>query len=382
MKPKILIAVSLKILFILFLGMGCLPGTKKQETFRSKATTFAPHLKGVIYRKAGADFDGVVRLNCTFFDKQGKLLLKFDASHCLLLHEQGWILSRSQKALVMQTLNRSVIWERPQFSHHDLFISPQHKKIVSVVRKKDNTDQNEIWHDGVHIYDLKGQLLFSWFSQDHWQEIQKLWPEGDRPISRQHYIDDTSKKIGIKINSAFILEDHPLRQEFPEFQDDNLVLSLNQLSLIIIVNPKTKKIVWSHRLSDDFGYGVHSVRMTPRGSFLFFDNRSIFNGQPSKVKALAQIVELDPVTKKRIWVYPRPSEAIQAIDGSAAFETPGGNILISYESNYSLVEVTRNGEIVWEWFPHILDEEGKPIETADIQAISWEEFNRFIKNTK
>lgn len=344
---------------------------------------FNPKFKGVLHRKIGEDFDGVIRLNCSFYDKKGKLLLNFDASHCLLLEKKGWILSRSQKSLVMQTLKKSILWERPQAGHHDFFISSQKQWIVSVVRKKYPSGSEEVWHDGVHIYDLKGQLLFSWHSQDHFSELQKLWPEKDQDISKTYYIDDSLRKIGIKINSSFLLENHPLQKDFPEFADGNMVISLNQLSLIIIVNPKTQKIVWSHRLGDDFGYGVHSIRSLKNGRFLFFDNKSIFNGLPAKLKALAQIVELDPITKKRVWVYPQDVEhAMHAIDGCSAFELPNGNILISYESNHSIIEITKQGEIVWEWFPHILDEEGGRAETADIQGITWDQFNQFIANSK
>ncbi len=371
------------IFLILLLNTSCLNKTTAPSQARWVPTLFSTEQRGVVYRKTGSDFDGVIRVDCSFYDKAGKVLLKFDTSHCSLLSEQGLIVSRGKEAISVQKLNKTVVWEKPQFGHHDLYVSPKNKRIVSVVRNKNLSGRDEIWHDGVRVYSPEGQLLFSWDTADHIEEIQQLLSSSKESIAKRYYIDDDARKIGIKINSASLLEDHPQQQDFKEFSDDNVILSLNQLSLILIVDFKTQKIVWSYKLNDDFGYGVHAVRPLKNGRFLFFDNRSIFNGLPIKAKALPQVVELDPITKKRIWVYPYEKErAILSENGCSAHEMPNGHILISYEENHSVVEVTRSGEIVWEWFPYLLEAEGARSPIVHAEAMTWDEFNQFLKTAK
>jgi hypothetical protein len=109
----------------------------------------------------------------------------------------------------------------------------------------------------------------------------------------------------------------------------------------------------------------------------------MFNGLPIKAKALPQVVELDPITKKRVWVYPSEKErTLISENGCSAYPMPNGHLLISYEDNKSVVEVTRHGEIVWEWFPYNLDAEGARSTVVHAEALTWDEFNLFLKNAK
>ena len=129
-----------------------------------------------------------------------------------------------------------------------------------------------------------------------------------------------------------------------EMEDGNILLSFRSTSMILILEKSTGDVIWR------FGPGVlshqHNPTPLPNGNILIFDNgeHRIRGGSYSRV------VELDPKTNEIIWQYRgKPSLSLFSTGISGAQRLPNGNTLICDGRSGILIEVTAEGELVWEF---------------------------------
>lgn len=317
-----------------------------------KPTKFTHKYSGVNLIVPDAVFPGVNQARCRFFDNWGKTLFQLPGGICFLVPELGLYYSQVNEngnlALVLFK-RKKIVWKKSIDTHHDAVIDPNTKDIIILTRQARKINGQTVFHDGLERYNLEGDLVYSWYSWDYADELSKHLFYHRKNLLETTYVDDRNRNIGIKINSLALIKNHPLKSDNPIFQDGNIALSFNQASSLIIINPTTKKVLWSYRLSDDVFQGAHSIRFRENGNLLFFENRGLIGGHGDKTRS--QVVELEPIKKQRVWIYPKSIEqSISCPSGCSAFELENKNILISYQSNRSVIEVSRNGEILWEWF--------------------------------
>jgi hypothetical protein len=121
----------------------------------------------------------------------------------------------------------------------------------------------------------------------------------------------------------------------------DLLLSVRELSLVLIVDPRTKAVRW------EFGPGVishqHDATLLENGRILLFDN-----GQASRA---SRVIEVDPFTREIVWSYDgRPDDSFYSVFRGAAQRLPNGNTLITDSGNGRVIEVTPDGQIVWTYY--------------------------------
>ncbi len=130
----------------------------------------------------------------------------------------------------------------------------------------------------------------------------------------------------------------------------SLLVCNRELDLIGILDIAKEEFVWS------WGPGElsrpHHPTLLENGNILIFDN--------GRIKGYSRIIELDPVTKQIVWEYKAspPEEFYTPIRGSCQ-RLPNGNTLITESNKGRVFEVTRDGEIVWEFFNWEVDPEKK-----------------------
>ena len=121
----------------------------------------------------------------------------------------------------------------------------------------------------------------------------------------------------------------------------DLLICTRHLNLIGILDIKTEKVTWS------WGQGIidkpHYPRFLKNNNILIFDNRWYRN--------YSRVIELDPFSKEIVWEYKGnpPSQFYTKTIGSNQ-RLPNGNTLITESNKGHVVEITSDGEIVWEWF--------------------------------
>jgi len=137
------------------------------------------------------------------------------------------------------------------------------------------------------------------------------------------------------------------------FRPGNVLISLRQLDLLLIIDRETKQIVWEYTGDYKGGLsGQHDSHMIERGipgegNIIVFDN----GASPYKDLAHAGcsfILEIDPVTQKVVWVYD-DREWFHSDFTSAVQRLPNGNTLITEAWHGRIFEVTTEGETVWEY---------------------------------
>ena len=112
--------------------------------------------------------------------------------------------------------------------------------------------------------------------------------------------------------------------------------------------------------------GQHDAHLIPvglpgAGNLLLFDNQGEAGYPPAELatNSGSRVLEIDPVTKQIVWEYAgedsdRPNWTFSSTFISSARRLPNGNTLIDEGMNGRFFQVTRKGEIVWEfvnpWF--------------------------------
>ncbi|MEO8309500.1 MAG: aryl-sulfate sulfotransferase [Pseudomonadota bacterium] len=154
------------------------------------------------------------------------------------------------------------------------------------------------------------------------------------------------------------------------FAPDNVLISTRSASFLAIIG-RDGKVVW--RLGPDMRetpeqlalgqiIGQHHAHLIPKGlpgegNLMVFDNGgSSGYGAPSPIapqgvnilaRANSRVLEIDPVTMKRVWMY--NGAGFFSTNISSAQRLPNGNTLITEGAGGRVFEVTPDSKIVWEF---------------------------------
>ncbi|MEO4042951.1 aryl-sulfate sulfotransferase [Hoeflea sp. CAU 1731] len=151
--------------------------------------------------------------------------------------------------------------------------------------------------------------------------------------------------VAFPINPVFDRNHWPLINGL-HLQDDGLVLmSLRTTSGIIAVDRKSGDIVWT--IGPELLAQQHSPVGLSNGNVLAFDNG---NYRPGIAVPYSRIVEIDPRTNTVVWEYSDPMKPsfFSPYMGSVQ-PLANGNLHITESAMGRLFEVTRSGEVVWEY---------------------------------
>jgi hypothetical protein len=138
----------------------------------------------------------------------------------------------------------------------------------------------------------------------------------------------------------------------PAFRRGNVLLSILEMDALAVLDPETEAIVWAKKGS---WRRQHQPTFLDDGRLLLFDNRGAAAPDRSRV------IEIDPAGGEVAWRYGGSPEVdfFSKTLGSAQ-RLPNGNTLITESENGRALEVTRQGEVVWELYnPHRAGEEGE-----------------------
>ena len=124
--------------------------------------------------------------------------------------------------------------------------------------------------------------------------------------------------------------------------EGDVLISLRNLDVLAVLDIEKRVIKWAVRGPWRL---QHDPDVLANGKVLLFDNRGdMKNGGTSR------ILEFDPQTLEITWEYPGDSAEVlyTSIYGSQQ-RLPNGYTLISESNNGRMIEVTRSGDVVWEY---------------------------------
>jgi hypothetical protein len=151
-----------------------------------------------------------------------------------------------------------------------------------------------------------------------------------------------------------------LADEFPMFEQGDLLVSLRNLNLLVVIDGKTERIKWffSHPLLRQ-----HDPDFISGGLISVYDNRDEYAGT-ANVLGGSRILHINPTTNEYVKVYPvSADQPFYSQAGGKHQYLNNGNILITEPTAGRILEVTATGETVWswqaepwgEWVPEVLE---------------------------
>lgn len=130
----------------------------------------------------------------------------------------------------------------------------------------------------------------------------------------------------------------------PGFEGADLLLSFRTLHTIALFDSKRAKVVWSWgpKILD----GQHHPTLLPNGNILVFDN--------GWWRRWSRVVEVDPSTNEIVWEYRAPD--FYSAGRGGAYPLAEGNVLVTESTDGRVFEITRDGEVVWDFLNPARDE--------------------------
>lgn len=153
-------------------------------------------------------------------------------------------------------------------------------------------------------------------------------------------------------NSVQWMEPPPaLVERSPVYGARNVLVSLRNQDALVVIDWDEARVVWS------WGPGVldrqHDASLLDDGRILVFDN--------GMRRGWSRVLEVDPVSRQVVWEYgAEPEQRFFSKGRGSAQRLPNGNTLIADSDNGRAFEVTRTGDLVWEFHnPHLVERNGR-----------------------
>lgn len=125
--------------------------------------------------------------------------------------------------------------------------------------------------------------------------------------------------------------------------DGHLLFSCRQNSRVGVIERPSGRLLWKYGAPEV--YHQHHATPLENGNVQVFDNGMHRVGLPR-----SRVVEVNPTDGTVAWEYvAEPEQQFFSGHISGAERLPGGNVLVCEGAAGRLFEVTRRGEVVWEW---------------------------------
>jgi len=170
--------------------------------------------------------------------------------------------------------------------------------------------------------------------------------------------DGSARSELVHTNKIAELSDE-ISDRFPMFSAGDLVLSLRELNLVLVIDGTTKRVKW-HQTGP--WIRQHDPEFRPDGRISIFNNnmyKTAYNGSYVRPKAppLTNILAIDPGTGETEVVYgQRPGqEMLSVIRGQHELLEDGGMLITEFDAG-RVFEVDGHGNLVWEYINQFDDE--------------------------
>jgi hypothetical protein len=229
-----------------------------------------------------------------------------------------------------------VLWAHRGGIHHDLFVTEdgtiyaldRDGKILPWINPKEG-----VLEDFVTVLDSSGRVLrrisiLECFERSPYAGLLRKMPRSGDVFHT---------------NTLEVL-DGRFADRNPAFRKGNLLVSVLKLDTIAVLDPERRTVVWART-------GVwrrqHQPTFLDNGHLLLFDNTGAGPGR-------SRVLELDPSTGRTVWQFGgKPGVDFFSKTLGSCQRLPNGNTLITESENGRALEVTPQGEVVWEFYnPH------------------------------
>ena len=234
-----------------------------------------------------------------------------------------------------------VLWRYDLEAHHDIGRTPDGRVMVLTFQERwlpRISDRFAVRDDLVTILNEEGKVedsasLFNMMSKSGFQ-FERVAPD-----EREGHIDL------FHANSVqWMTQDH-LYQRHPIYGPGNILVSIRHQNTVAVFDWEKRELLWEWGRGQISGQ--HDAQVLKDGHFLIFDN--------GLSRGWSRVIELDPLSKRIVWEYSAPDQkAFYTLGRGSNQRLKNGNTLITESDSGRVFEVTREGDIVWDFFaPYI-----------------------------
>ncbi len=234
-----------------------------------------------------------------------------------------------------------LLWAYGAAAHHGLDVAPDGRVfvILQTIEEKPLEGLPQLhppfMHDYIAVLNANGE------------ELKRVSLLGALQHSAYaHLIDKLPAKQGdlTHLNSVQYIT-AGLAKVFPQAQEGEVLISIPKLGAIALLDPEKEVITWLKT----GGWAVqHDAQVLNNGHILLFDN---WGKAGVKTSGSSRVLEYDPALDATVWSYEGTKEHPLFSESQGAVQAlANGNMLITESDMGRLVEVTRKGEAVWEYY--------------------------------
>ncbi len=248
--------------------------------------------------------------------------------------------------LVKLDRDSRLLWKVDAGFYNDLFVLPD-GRIVGLTKRAEKRpelrEDDPVLEDRLVWLDRGGERLAS---------VSLLDALGASPFAPLLRPLPASADI-LHSNTSVVL-DGAFADRSPIFGAGNVLVSLREIDVVAIVEPDSGLVVWAQRGP---WKAQHHPTLVEGPRILLFDNKG--------AGGRSRVLELDPLTGEIPWEYRGPPQRqLWSAEAGSAQRLPNGNTLISESGQGRALEITREGEIVWEFVsPHRAGPRGELVAT-------------------
>ena len=341
--------------------------------YAGSTTVNADEVDGVIFRDeqrscAGYSLYGVQMLSMAeLIDEQGKVInswshspsQRWEGSELLpngdLLvvgaeHSQSpagrahQVITDDARYVLRLSWDGRLLWKRKLRAHHDIEVTPHGKLLVLTFQRRllpRIHAEVEVRDDQLTLLEQDGttieshSLLEAVTASAGVFHLRKVAPSS---LGEPPWVDLFHS------NSVEWMHHQDLVKKHPLYDLDNILVCFRHQERVAIFNWSQDRVVWAWGQGEI--KGPHDAQVLTSGNILLFDN--------GLGRGYSRALELDPVAEKIVWEYKAdpPTDFYTASKGSVQ-RLPNGNTLLAESDKGRAIEVTPEGEVVWEFIcPH------------------------------
>ncbi len=341
------------ILMIILITMGIFKFWLPREPQEHNKKPFDSSLSKVQNYNKEKAFEGYNLFEGKLIDMNGNLVKEWDYIYLGLLDKNGNYYAQEyyeSQNWGKFTFDNKKIWTQPLPIHHDIVLTPE-GDILTTTKETYEYNKRNVEFGVILKLDKNGKEIERWSTWEHLKELQQFHKplELDRPPNAL-LPENAKKNTSIwggeydyyHINAIRVLPENKLSKEYKAFQKGNLLISFRHGSMLFILDKDTKEVVWRaiYDQIENNIEGQHAPIILESGNILIFDN--------GRYRGWSRIIEINPITLEIVWEY-KPAGFYTLSQGFVQL-LPNNNLLITESEKGRVFEITRDKEIVWEYY--------------------------------
>ena len=236
------------------------------------------------------------------------------------------------------------IWTRRLPAHHDIERLEDGRLLTLTCRDREiSLDEGTVVvrDDYLTLLDQNGQILEARSILDAVLRAPDRFPL--QPVAPVES-NGMSRMDLLHANSVEWIRHQHLFARDPLYGPGHVLVCFRHQDRMAIFDWEENTVIWAW--GQDFLSGPHDARVLENGNILVFDN--------GLVRGRSRAVEIDPLTEEVVWEYrARPPKSFFTVGRGSAQRLPNGNTLLAESDRGRALEVTPDGQIVWEFLcPH------------------------------